>query len=467
MAIQEQSRKMDDVKDQTIDLTDYSQYSAENEKYRELHTVLQVFSTMLNHEQAIINLDDNKISLLSAKKFEHDIEKLIYELETGSVKYASLTAVEQEAFGNIVLTGLNEAAVTQMKKDGIKPSILTKVGEDRYQAIVNVYTIEKNATAELHTIENKLRARYTDGSKEEIAIPGVPFKNGLGEIIQPLPFLPTTKNRESLEVGYISRDLKEIIAQKDDIYKAQEQAVVKYATEKYVENEQKNEVQNLIEKSPVLAKVFEKVMGKEKTEKIIEAVTVKKPVTEQEKKQLAIEAKVSAAVKDQGFSTKKEAEAEKKLSPAQKAAIVDEMQKNQQPKGENYLQEPAQQIARGEGNIFGAVLEGMKKLAEWLVNLMVVSLVKMRGLSIQATQGTVPEMWQKKGTHSEQELTQQRDISQHMQDKESAQKMANDMGVKVSEAKKVVQNQQETKRTVQVVAQEQSQEEEQGQGQGR
>lgn len=467
MAIQEQSRKMDDVKDQTIDLTDYSQYSAENKKYSELHTVLQVFSTMLNHKQAIINLDDNKVSLLSAKNFEHDIEKLIYELETGSVKYASLTPVEQEAFGNVVLTGLNEAAVTQMQKDGIKPSVLTKVGEDRYQAIINVYTIEQNTTAELHTIENKLRARYTDGSKEEIAIPGIPFKNGVGEIVQPLPFLPTKSNRESLEVGYISLDLKEIIAQKDDIYKAQEQAVVKYATEKHVEKEQKNEVQDLIEKSPVLAKVFEKVMGKEKTEKIVEAVTVKKPITEQEKKAAKIEDKVALAVKDQGFSTKKEVEAEKKLSPAQKAAIVEEMQKNQQPKQENYLQEPAQQIARGEGNIFGAVLEGMKKLAEWLVNLMVVSLVKMRGLSIQAVQGNAPDMWQKKGTHSEQELTQDRDMSQHMQDKEAAQKMAAEMGVKVSEAKKVVQNQQETKKTVQFVQQEQGQDEEQGQSQGR
>ena len=462
MAIQNQSKKMDDIKNQTLDLTDYSQYSAENEKYAELHRNLKNFCESLNHSEAILNISDNKISSLSSKNFEQDIEKLIYELETGSTKFASLSLIEQENQGNIVLSGLNEAAVKQMEKDGIKPSILTKVGENRYQMILNV---ENVSLKELSSLENRLRARYTDGTKEEIALPGIPFKNGVGEIVKPLS-LPAYKQNLFCAL-YKAQDLKEIIAQKNDVYKAQEMAVVKYATEKYVENEQKTEVQQMIEASPVLAKIFEKVMGQEKTEKIVEAVTVKKPTTEQEKKTAKIEDKVALAVKDQGFSTKKEVEAEKKLSPAQKAAIVDEMQKNQQPKQENYLNEPAQQIARGEGNIFGAVLEGMKKLAEWLVNLMVTSLVKMRGLSIQAVQGAAPDMWQKKNTHSEQELTQERDMSQHMQDEEAAQKMAADMGVKVSEAKKVVQNQQEQKKTVQFVAQEQGQEEEQGQGQGR
>ena len=208
--------------------------------------------------------------------------------------------------------------------------------------------------------------------------------------------------------------------------------------------------------------------GQEKlVEKAIDIATERKTPTRKDKIEEKIEARVEAAVKDQGFTTQKEVETEKKLTPEQKAAIIEEYQKSQQPKGENYLQEPARQIAQGEGNIFGAVIEGMKKLAEWLVNLMVSSLVKMRGLSIQATQGSEPDLWQKKGIFSEEELMAQRDLSQHMDNKEAAQSLAKEMGVKISEAKKVVQTQQETKKVVQFVQQEQGQDEDQGQSQSR
>lgn len=475
MAKRGQSIKNDKIREEIIDLTDYSQYGADNDLYAEYHRNLKNFCERLNFNEGIINIGDNKISSLSSKNFEHDIEKLIYELETGNTKYVSLSVAEQENQGVIVLAGLTESAVRQMEKDGIKPSALTKVGEDRYQMLLNV---ESQSLKELSSIETRLRARYTDGTKEEIALPGTPFKNGVGEIVKPLS-LPAYKQGLFCAL-YKAQDLKEIIAQNNVVYKSQEQAVVKHATEKYVEKQTKNEVQQLIENSPVLTKIFEKTMGIENketlaigagqeklVEKVIDMATEKKTPTRKDKIEEKIEARVEAAVKEQGFVTKKELENEKKLSPAQKAAIVEEQQKNQQKQGENYLNEPARQIAQGEGNILGAMLEGMKKLAEWLVNLMVTSLVKMRGLSIQATQGTGPDMWQKKGTHSEQELSQERDLSQHMENKEAAQKMANEMGVKVSEAKKVVQNQQEQKKTVQFVQQEQSQEEEQGQGQGR
>lgn len=68
-----------------------------------------------------------------------------------------------------VVSGLTEAALKAMQQDGHNPATITETAQGKYQAVMKLSTCTPEQQAQ---IESTLCARYGDGSKQGIVIPG-------------------------------------------------------------------------------------------------------------------------------------------------------------------------------------------------------------------------------------------------------------------------------------------------------
>lgn len=73
-----------------------------------------------------------------------------------------------------VVSGLTEAALRTMQQDGHNPATVTETAEGRYQAVVKLSACDAGQQAQ---IEDTLCARYGDGTRKPIVIPGFYSEN--------------------------------------------------------------------------------------------------------------------------------------------------------------------------------------------------------------------------------------------------------------------------------------------------
>ena len=78
----------------------------------------------------------------------------------------------------IVVSGLTEASLAAMRKDGHMPALTTETAAGRFQS---VFKIRAGAEGEIQKIRDTLQGRYGNGQQESIVVPGF-YGNSLDRI---------------------------------------------------------------------------------------------------------------------------------------------------------------------------------------------------------------------------------------------------------------------------------------------
>ena len=92
----------------------------------------------------------------------------------------SMVKIEPEAREHafVVVSGLTEASLAAMKRDGHMPALTTETAQGRFQS---VFKVRQGAEGEIQKIRETLQGRYGNGQQESIVVPGF-YGNSLDRI---------------------------------------------------------------------------------------------------------------------------------------------------------------------------------------------------------------------------------------------------------------------------------------------
>lgn len=92
----------------------------------------------------------------------------------------SMVKIEPEAREHafVVVSGLTEASLAAMRKDGHMPALTTETAQGRFQS---VFKVRAGAEGEIQKIRDTLQTRYGNGQQEGIVVPGF-YGNSLDRI---------------------------------------------------------------------------------------------------------------------------------------------------------------------------------------------------------------------------------------------------------------------------------------------
>lgn len=92
----------------------------------------------------------------------------------------SMVKIEPESREHafVVVSGLTEASLAAMRKDGHMPALTTETAQGRFQA---VFKVRAGAEGEIQKIRDTLQTRYGNGQQESVVVPGF-YGNSLDRI---------------------------------------------------------------------------------------------------------------------------------------------------------------------------------------------------------------------------------------------------------------------------------------------
>ena len=110
---------------------------------------------------------------------KEEFSKKLTEKEGSDLKNSHISSIKSENCEYIVVSGLTEESLKELKKEGISTACVTQTDDQKYQAIIKTNPSKSlQDTEKLEELRTFLNNRYGNGQVEkDIATPGLPFKN--------------------------------------------------------------------------------------------------------------------------------------------------------------------------------------------------------------------------------------------------------------------------------------------------
>ena len=166
---------------------------------------------------------------VEAKEFQlemtkEEFSKKLEEKENSDFKKGHISSIKSENCEHIVISGLTEESLKELKKDGITATCVTQTDDQKYQAIIKTNPSKSlQDTEKLEELRTFLNNRYGNGQIEkDIAAPGLPFKNEkfsckINTLNQAAPILGIARLNEKV------KELEQLSPKKDAPAQAQGQ----------------------------------------------------------------------------------------------------------------------------------------------------------------------------------------------------------------------------------------------------
>lgn len=190
-------------------------------EYPHEHERFQGFLNTLDAEKVRLSITDKtgKTEELSfsAEQAKGEAWRLLAARDAGSL--VKITP-EHKEHNYVVVSGLTESSLKTMKEDGYGPAMVTETDSGRFQA---VFKIRSGVEGERTEIQETLAARYGNGQREKIVVPGF-----YGNSVNRIPRV-VSMNESALVLG--PGRIVERLKEQAPVYAEQETTMKAFAAE--------------------------------------------------------------------------------------------------------------------------------------------------------------------------------------------------------------------------------------------